>query len=210
MRYDNPELRELLAAEYVLGTLPWRSRRRFELAMNEDPALAKLVSDWAERFSAIDRATPGEEPHGRVWRAIDARVAAPALRDQPSAAPMQSLRAALRFWRSLAVAASAVAAALIVYVATQLVQVAPPLPQVIAVLTDQNNEPSWIATAGPRKGEIAVAALRPQQSGAGHSFELWGIAGGAPRSLGLLQPLLRSSEPTQHKGSARRRVGCLQ
>ena len=189
MRYDNPELRELLAAEYVLGTMPRLSRRRFERAMEEDPALANLVSDWAERFSAIDRATSAEAPPARVWRAIEARVAAPSFRDDPSTTPLQGLRAALRFWRGLAVAASAVAAALIIYVATLVVPVAPPLPRVIAVLADQNGEPSWIATAGPHSGEIAVAALRPQQNGAGHSFELWGIAGGTPRPLGLLQPL---------------------
>jgi hypothetical protein len=51
---------------------------------------------------------------------------------------------------------------------------------VIAVLADQNGEPAWITTAGPGRGEIAIAALRPQQSGADHSFELWGIAADRP------------------------------
>lgn len=188
MRYDDPELRELLAAEYVLGTMPRLSRRRFEGLMEEDPALARLVGDWAERFSAIDRATPAEEPPARVWRAIDARIAPNPAADARAMVPMPSLRAAVRFWRGLAIAASGVAAALIFYLATVLAPVAPPAPKVIAVLADPNGEPGWIATAGPRGGEITVAALRPQQAGNDRSFELWRIAGGTPRPLGLLQP----------------------
>ncbi|MGH7085744.1 MAG: hypothetical protein ACREFN_12215, partial [Acetobacteraceae bacterium] len=72
MRYDNPDLRELLAAEYVLGTMPHRARLRFEQVMTQEPALAELVGAWAERFSAIDRATLAEEPPARVWRAVEA------------------------------------------------------------------------------------------------------------------------------------------
>ena len=56
MRYEDPELRERLAAEYVLGTLPSRSRRRFERLMTEDPALARVVAVWADRLAPIDAA----------------------------------------------------------------------------------------------------------------------------------------------------------
>lgn len=194
MRYDDPELRELLAAEYLLGTMPWRARRRFEGLMEGDPTLALLVSEWAERFSAIDRATPPEEPPARVWRAIETRIAPHSVTAGPVTASIERLRAALRFWRGLAVAASAVAAALILYLVSVLAPIAPQPPRVIAVLADQNGEPSWIATAGPHTGEIAVAALHPLQGGGDRSFELWRIAGGTPHPLGLLQPL--PDEPT--------------
>ncbi|HZU87868.1 MAG TPA: hypothetical protein VE993_01290, partial [Stellaceae bacterium] len=118
MRYDDPDLRERLAAEYVLGTMPHRARRRFEQILKQDAALAASVGAWAERFSAIERATPAEEPPARVWRAIAARIAAPeALGGAPGDAPAQfvtgPVHAALRFWRGFAIAASAVAAALI-------------------------------------------------------------------------------------------------
>ena len=163
MRYDNPEMRELLAAEYLLGTMPRRARARFERLMRQDPGLATLVGDWAQRFSAIDRATPAEAPPARVWRRIEARIAPHSAAEAPvMAPPAQSLREALQFWRGLAVAASAVAAALIVYLAAVPGPVGPQTPRVIAVLADQGGEPEWIATAGPHSGEIAVAALRPQ------------------------------------------------
>jgi anti-sigma-K factor RskA len=195
MRYDDPDLRERLAAEYVLGTMPHRARRRFERIMQQDAALMAVVGAWAERFSALERATPAEEPPARVWRAIAARIAAP---EAPGDAPVQSasgpLYAALRFWRGFAIAASAVAAALIAYIAASLVRPAPPMPHVIAVLDDRSGAPCWIATAGPRGGEIAVAELRPLKGDASHSFELWGIVGGRPRPLGLLRP--QPGQPT--------------
>lgn len=194
MKYDDPALRELLAAEYVLGTMPYRARLRFERALKEDPALAELVGVWAERFSAIDRATSAEEPPARVWRAIEARIAAANMSAQSAVGLVRPLRAALRLWRGFAVAASAVAAALIVYIAVSLTGPAPQMPRVIAVLTDRSGAPSWITTAGPHSGEIAVAALRPITSGAGHSLELWGITAGKPRPLGLLRP--QPGQPT--------------
>jgi anti-sigma-K factor RskA len=191
MRYDDPNLRERLAAEYVLGTMPHRARLRFEQIMQQDAALMALVGTWAERFSAIERATPAEEPPARVWRAIEARIAAP---EAPGDAPAQSvtgpLYAALRFWRGFAIAASAVAAALIAYIAAFLVRPAPQMPHVIAVLDDRSGAPCWIAAAGPRRGEIAVAELRPLTGGADHSFELWGVVGRTLHPLGLLRPQL--------------------
>jgi anti-sigma-K factor RskA len=144
-----------------------------------------LVGTWAQRFSALEPATAAEEPPARVWRAIEAGIAA---RDAPAQSITGPLHAALRFWRGLAIAASAVAAALIAYIAASLVGPAPQMPHVIAVLDDRSGAPCWIATAGPRGGEIAVAELRPLKGDAGHSFELWGIVGGAPHPLGLLRP----------------------
>lgn len=161
--------------------------------MQHDLALAALVNNWAERFSAIDQATPAEAPPARVWRRIEARIPPHSVPNAPAAAPLPSLHAALQFWRGLAIAASAVAAALIIYLATALAPPVPQAPPVIAVLADQSGEPAWIATAGPRSGEIAVAALRPQQPNADRAFELWRITGGTPHPLGLLQPQAEQS-----------------
>ena len=56
------------------------------------------------------------------------------------------------------------------------------------MLADHSGDPSWIAIAGPQKGEASVSAVRPQAEDTRHSFELWSIAGGAPRPLSLLRP----------------------
>ena len=56
MKYDRPELREQLAAAYVLGTLTTRARKRFDRLLSEDRALQKLVADWVERLMPDGRA----------------------------------------------------------------------------------------------------------------------------------------------------------
>jgi anti-sigma-K factor RskA len=184
MRYDNPELRELLAAEYVLGTMPNRSRRRFERLIAGDPALARVVGAWADRLLPLDTATPAEEPPARVWRMVEARIA----RAAAAPAPAHGWFGSLAFWRGLAVAGCAAAAALIIYVAAFPGRTVLQVPTVVAVLADQSGDPSWIAVAGPQRGEVSVSAVRAQAEDTRHSFELWGITGGAPRPLGLLRP----------------------
>jgi anti-sigma-K factor RskA len=183
MRYDNPELRERLAGEYALGTMPRRARRRFERLMAADPVLARLVGDWVDRLLPLDDATPAEEPPARVWRAIEGRVADGAAVSQVPQ-PASAWFGSLAFWRGLALAAGAAAAGLVVYVAAFSGRA--PAPTVVAVLAGRAGAPGWVAVTGPQPGEVSFAAVAPQAEARPHAFELWGIAGGPPRPLGLL------------------------
>jgi anti-sigma-K factor RskA len=180
MRYDNPQLRERLAGEYVLGTLPRRARQRFRRLMAADPELAGLVSDWARRLGPLDDATPAGEPPARVWRAIERRI------ENAAAAPLSSLPwlGALALWRGLALGAAAAAAGLMLYIALFAGRATAPL--VVAVLAGQGGAPGWVAVTGPRSGEVSFSAVAPQPEPKPHAFELWAIAGGPPRPLGLL------------------------
>lgn len=180
MRYDSPQLRDRLAAEYVLGTLPSRARRRFERLMAADPALARIAGDWADRLSPLDTATPAEEPPFHVWRAIERRIGA-----VPAATPSALRRwlNSLVFWRGLGLAGSVATAALALYLA--LVP-RPISPFVVAVLAGHGGEAGWVAIAGPKLGEVSFSAVAPQAEAKPHDFELWGIAHGPPRPLGLL------------------------
>ncbi len=182
MRYDNPELRERLAAEYVLGTMPLRVRRRFERLMAADFELTQRVGDWADRLAPLDDATPAEAPPAWVWRMIEARIAVTGT--EPAAAAPNSWFRSLTFWRGLAIAASLAAAVLVLYVAVFAGRA--PTPTVVAVLAGHGGEPGWIALTGPRPDEVSFSAVAPPPEPKPHAFELWGIAGGPPHSLGLL------------------------
>lgn len=180
MRYDSPELRETLAAEYVLGTMPVLVRRRFERLLAADAELRRAVEDWHGRFNPIDYGAPAQEPPTRVWRAIEKRLALP---HQQTATP--GWLGSLAFWRGATLAAAALAAALILYVAAR------PTPSpttVVAVLSDDKGDPGWVALGGGRGGDVEIAPVRGLALDAAHAFELWAIAGGTPRPLGLLQP----------------------
>lgn len=82
-----PEEKDLMAAEYVIGTLPLPERRVFEQAMQRNPALAALVRAWEDRFAALDRVTPPVAPSPHVWGRVSAdlgladAVEAPTLAD---------------------------------------------------------------------------------------------------------------------------------
>lgn len=194
MNYGDPKLRELLAGEYVLGTMPPRARARFERLMRWDAGLRRLVGEWETHFAPVDAATEAEAPPARVWQGILAQLP-PSPTPTPTPTPPTAAAAAEPFslwrslvlWRGLAAGGFALAAMLALYVGVFLPQPGAP-PAVVAILNGKDGKPAWIATAGPKPGEIAIAALAPQPLGDKHSFELWGIAGGPPKPLGILAP----------------------
>jgi anti-sigma-K factor RskA len=182
MRYDSPELREQLAAEYMLGTMPVLVRRRFERLLVSDAALRRAVEDWNARFDPIDLDDFGdgeEEPPARVWRAVEQRLAL------PQEAPRPGWLSSLAFWRGATLAAAALAAAVILFVA---VRPSPTPPDVVAILSNDKGDPAWIALGAAQGGDIDVAPIRSVAIDAAHAFELWAIKDGAPHPLGLLTP----------------------
>jgi anti-sigma-K factor RskA len=74
MNYTRPERGERLAADYVLGMMPPRARRRFERVMSTNATLAATVAAWSDRLAPLDTLILEEAPPARVWRAIDQRV----------------------------------------------------------------------------------------------------------------------------------------
>jgi anti-sigma-K factor RskA len=170
--------------------MPILVRQRFERLLDGDAALRRTVDNWHVRFDPLDDAAGAQEPPTRVWTAIERQLALP-----PAAAPERTgWLASLAFWRGMTFAAAALAALALVYIA---VRPAPsPTTNVVAILSDDKGDPSWIALGAARSGEISVAPIRsisvaPVRSVAGdvaQAFELWVIADGKPRPLGLLTP----------------------
>ncbi|TXF11711.1 anti-sigma factor [Pelomicrobium methylotrophicum] len=200
MNYGDPRLRDLLAGEYVLGTLRGRARRRFERLLLEDPALRRLVEDWEMKLNALAESVPPVKPPERVWRGIRARIAPPA----PT--PVRWWER-LAFWRGLALAA--VAAAVLAIYPGLPPSIEPP-PSTVAVLTGAQGQPAWLVTLVSRSGAAAslrFTALQPQELSTDRSFELWLIPRGerAPISVGLLPPSGSGALPLSP--AARRALG---
>lgn len=66
--------RDLLAAEYVLGTLDPEERRRVRKALSRDLALQDAVERWQRRLAPAAEDTPAEEPPAAVWDGIEAAI----------------------------------------------------------------------------------------------------------------------------------------
>ena len=78
--YQHAHTVDQLAGAYVLGTLQGGARRRFESAMQSQPALAGAVNDWHLRMSPLLTTLPAMAPAPAVWQSIAQRagIAGPA------------------------------------------------------------------------------------------------------------------------------------
>lgn len=175
------DLRERLAAEYVLGTLKGQARRRFEGLMHDDAALRRSVAQWRGRIGAMAEFVPAVAPRVQVWHAIETRLG---LRAR---APAWQLwrRDALGFWRTLGVASSMVAALLLVTVMQERREA--PLVTDIATLSDDKAQTALVVTADRGRKLLRVRLVATQPIGAQQALQLWAVPRqGNPRSLGVL------------------------
>jgi anti-sigma-K factor RskA len=181
--YRNPQLRDRLAAEYVLGTLRGRARARFESLQRYDPELRRLVAEWEARITPLAHAADGITPPPRVWQTIARRVAG-AARDRGG-------WTGISFWRGLAVTSTA-----FVLVLATFIGMAPrsePPMAMVAVMNDDKGQPAMVVSWPPMKGmrdphiRIKVVHAHPVMA-PGTSWEMWMLPGGqaAPVSMGLI------------------------
>ncbi len=174
---------ELQASEYALGSLSRDERARFERLLTDQPWLQQRVDEWNRRLGPLAEALAPVAPSPAVWSRIEAQIA----QDRTGAvrvAASPSLWDRVAFWRWSAISAAAAAAALLLYV-TALPR-ATLTPDHIAVLNDAQAKPAVIVVADVTTRRVAVRQLA--SAPAGHSHELWIIAGPgqAPRSLGVI------------------------
>ena len=189
------DLQERLAAEYALGTLRGRARERFRRWMAEDAAVASAAAKWETRLAPMTAAVAPLRPRARVWRAIQERLEI----GQPRAGGFWGN---LVLWRSLGLAASGMAAALLVAIGLIAPRAPEPVPAPVvlrapsnemgatylAVLSDpKTRKPMLVVSAGRNSNDLWVKTLDPAIHVADKSLELWALPPGqAPKSLGLV------------------------
>src|SRR5262245_35257934 len=177
--YKSPELRDKLAAEYVIGTLRGRARARFQSLMRYDAGLRRTVVEWEERLTPLAAAAGELPPPARVWQAIAQRVGG---RDS---------QARLAFWRGLAVASTAFALVLATFVG---MKPEPELPMAsVAVMAADKAQPSRVGSGPPWRARahphVRIKILQEHAAMAtGTAWELWMLPRGqaAPVSMGLI------------------------
>ena len=198
MNYEQVELLDRLAAEYTLGTLRGRARRRFERLCLDSGAARSAVYRWEDHWSALSRGVPPVEPSPQVWAAVSRRLFGD---DAVSGAAPRIRRP--RTWQ-LAVAAGLVAIALITGLIVR--QLAPPPLQTLAVLSTDTAHPVWRLERRLPLTALTVEVVGTVPPAAGKSYELWALPRGeAPVSLGLLPAAGR----VEHTLSERQRTALL-
>lgn len=189
MKPTDPNTRNLLAAEYVLGTLHGRARTRFELWLRSDPGLRREVSQWQERLDPLGAHLPEIAPSDAVWKSIEARIQPHAAR---SAVPGGSWWSNLAFWRlsSFSTAALAIALAGHIFLSPGD-QIPNPADSMVVVMADETTSPkmtiAWVPEGAP-KPRLRIRVIGHQEMAPDTTWELWMLPGRdqAPRSLGLI------------------------
>lgn len=179
----NDTLREMLAAEYALGTLRGGARRRFEQWMRRDAALQALAIAWSERLAPFADEIPSKTPPTRVWEAIEARLpgfsARQASRMTPPAVVAWWDR--LGFWRGLT-AAFATVAVIALGLAMRPAPVAPAprivevqtAPSAVAMLFDpKSNKPVAVVMTSEHDERLSIKVLDDVVIPKGKVLQLW-------------------------------------
>jgi anti-sigma-K factor RskA len=221
-----------LAAEYALGTLDADERAQAEAMISVDKEFAAMVEAWSTKLGALNQMVGSVEPSPEVWDRIKAAAGLSGaqmplvLPETPPPAPAETAAvetaaapepgnviafpAPARRWRNIASAMTAIAAALIALVVTQVVRPdllpdsirpkprtqvvevkAPPAAapaQYVAVLQKDGGSPAFILTVDGATRNFTVRKVGDTTAEPGKSFELWLISDklGPPRSLGVI------------------------
>jgi len=161
------ETPDILAAEYVLGTLDAVERAQVEALAESDPVFARMVKDWEKRLGELHAMVDAVEPPPETWQRIRFRLGAGDRREplrlpelpprEPDPAVVVDLRTRMGRWRNLARGLGALAAVLALVVAGAAIGLLPlgrPRPVEIA------RPAGPAAPAGPQAAPRFVAVLQ--------------------------------------------------
>jgi anti-sigma-K factor RskA len=181
-----PDDIDMLAAEYVLGTLDAAERTAVAARRQREPELAAAIEAWERRMSPLNEAIPSVSPppglFSRIMHRLDG-AATPAV-----GAEVIDLRRRLTLWRRAAIAASAAAACLIAVIGVRETQWRDAPKSYVGVFQKDDVSPAFLLTIDLEKRQLTVrpVAARPEP---GKSYQLWIASdrlGPAPRSLGVV------------------------
>ena len=184
MDYGKAKLAERLAAEYSLGTLRGRARRRFEQLLPAHPVLRTATARWRQRLAPLASPVAPVTPPPQVWRAIESQLFGAA----PVAPPWWQR---LALWRGATALAGCLALGLAVITIQVSDRQAGDAAPIVVVMAS-NDKPggqqlSFVASVSADGRALVIKPLQPISLEAQKVLQLWALpAAGSPRSLGLL------------------------
>lgn len=180
-----------LAAEYALGVLTGDELRRARELARTDAGFRAEVARWSGRLAPMLDDVDSVAPPVAAWSAIERRLGEPA-------SNVVHLRRRVGQWRGIAVAMSALAACLAIFIVVRPPPPAPaPTPRpaqqaqapapLLAMLGEEGEGTKVVATWDPAQQRLILAVTGDMKPDPAHAHELWVIpADGKPRSLGTM------------------------
>ncbi|MEC9368204.1 MAG: anti-sigma factor [Pseudomonadota bacterium] len=187
---------DLMAAEYVLGTLDARDHARAQGLVANDASFSNLVAAWERRLGPLSEAVPDMQPPQHLRSRIEAAIGGSAqvrngVREAISNVA-EALERRLAVWRLGALASGAAAAlALALWFGGIEVPGRPQAPvqdRYVAMLMGDAGNYGFVITVEPKAEKLMVRCLVPDPPD-NHDYELWLLKDGAePKTLGIVPP----------------------
>ena len=192
MNYERQDLLELLAAEFVIGTLRGAARRRFSRLCESQPAAVAARFRWEDRFATLALQLARVEPDAKTWQGIYRQI---------SATKVTPIGARLLPRQLLPLAAAAAILGIAVWLGPRLLF---PPAQVVAVLGADVQHPQWRIERSADAQQLRITTIAAITSNPQNAFELWALPrdGKPPVSLGLLPRTGKASFKLSDRQSA--------
>ena len=175
---------DMLAAEFVLGTLPIEDRQRVQRLRTTHPELDAQILQWESRLSALnDEIEPVDPAPGlfaRIERSIDQLEQASSQHNE-----VVRLRQQVSRWR-LSTAATSIAAMLLI--AVMMLEPTPTESPYVAVFQHNDEQPAFLLTVDLARTQLNIQPVTARPAG-NQSYQLWikdDELGPTPRSVGVL------------------------
>ncbi len=172
--------RDLLAGEYVLGTLDPAEAQAVAAQARQDVALAAAIAAWQARLAPLAGMAKPVIPPATVWD----RIADSTGLEQASQTPTSSRWAFWNdvvLWRWTTGASLAAAAALLAFALLRPAAA----PQHVAVLLPAGRAAAGFLAEETQDGTLRLDAVAPIAVVAGKDLELWALPAGATRPVSL-------------------------
>lgn len=186
---------DILAGEYVLGTLEGDDRAKAEQLLETDTSFQRCVNEWNQRLAPLSEAIDPISPPSSAWAKLEAALApAPSMPAQPLAelaGQLVELKRALVLWRFAAMSAVAASVALAFVWMGGLdspFKQAPAEERYVAMLQSDKGETGFVITMNMHGKQFAIRPVSAQVP-ADKVYELWAImkdGNKQPMTLGLV------------------------
>ena len=178
--------RDLMAAEYVIGTLSPEERAQAKALKNADSSFLASVIAWEHKLEPLNALAPEVAPSPELWTKIERRV-----RGTKPARPTADTRFGYRKIAPLIAVIVLMVGLLTIYVANNRVAEQP----LIAMLQAKDGI-ERLALSYDRAGDLLTLRSTLAPLGQTKRYELWVIAEGAkPVSIGVID-----QAPSLHPG----------
>ncbi len=190
---------DLVAAEYVLGTLDAGERTAFAERLRGDAQARLAVTAWEWRLADLNGKIKPVTPPAGLWEGIERGLQAPGAkmhtfkvidgggRSASGIGAPRALVASRDRWRAGALVSAGIATALMIYAGNrEMKDLAGSRGTYVAAVSRGGDKPALLVRVNLATRMVTVRSLAAETP-SGKSLELWYVAGGKPpRSMGIV------------------------